>query len=155
MRSFPKTLLLGMLGLGLSSVASPAGAQVKACALITRAEAAQILAKPAVANAQVVSTDDEDCSYLGSGFDIHTELLKSVPGWTASMKNLIKQGKAEPVDGIGEEAAYSKDGNGDYLVVARKANRIVTVTMYASDWSAAEARPKLIKLLSLAAGKLR
>jgi hypothetical protein len=129
-------------------------AQVTACSLISAADAAKILAKPALATAKVISTDDEDCGYLGAGFDIHTELLKSVPGWSAWRQDLIKKGKADPVDGIGDEAAFTKDGNGDYGVVARRGNRIVTVTMYASEGSATDARPKLVKLAAHAVGKL-
>ena len=86
--------------------------------------------------------------------DIHTELLKNAAGWTAAMKNQIKAGKAEAIDGIGEEAAYTKDGNRDYVPVTRKGNRIVTVTLYSSNWSEADAKPKLIKLATLAVGKV-
>jgi hypothetical protein len=152
MPSFTRFLLLGLGGLALP--VANAAAQVKACELITRAEAAQILAKPAVANAQVISPDEEDCGYLGSGMDVHTELLKNAAGWTAAMKNQIKQGKAEGIDGIGEEAAYTKDGNRDYVLVTRKGNRIVTVTLYSANWSEADAKPKLIKLATLAVGKV-
>jgi hypothetical protein len=147
--------MLAIFALGSSAAVADAGAQVKACDLITRAEAAQVLAKPAVASAQAVSPDDEDCGYLGSGMDVHTELLKNAAGWTAAMKNQIKQGKAEAVDGIGEEAAYTKDGNHDYVLVTRKANRIVTVTLYSANWSEADAKPKLIKLATLAVAKVR
>lgn len=155
MRSSAGTILLSVAILLLSGALTHLAAQVQACSLITRAEAAQILAKPELANAKVISDDEEDCSYLGSGFDVHTELLKSVPGWSAWRKDLIKQGKAEALDGIGDEAAFSKDGNGDYFVVARKGNRIVGVTMYESEGSAAQLKPKLIKLVTVAVAKLR
>jgi hypothetical protein len=138
----------------LAGAVSPLGAQVKACSLLTRAEAAQILNKPAVATAQVISTEDGECGYLGAGFDIHTEVLPSVSGWSRSLKDQIKQGKAEAVAGLGEEAAFTKDGNGDYLVVSRKGNRIVTVTMYAREGSAAQLKPLLIKLVAAAVAKL-
>lgn len=155
MRSSARTILLSVAVLPLSGALTRVAAQVKACSLLTRAEAAQILAKPALASAQVVTDDEQDCGYLGSGFDVHTEVLKSVPGWSASRKDLINRGQAEAVAGIGDEAAYAKDGNGDYLVVARKGNRIVTVTMYASEGSAAQLKPKLIKLVTAAVAKLR
>lgn len=155
MRWFAQALIRGIVILSCSAALSNAAAQVTACSLISAADAARILAKPAIATAKVISTDDEDCGYLGSGFDIHTELLKSIPGWSSWRQDLIKKGRAEAVDGIGDEAAFSKDGNGDYALVARKGNRIVTVTMYASEGSAAEARPKLVKLVTFAVGKLR
>ena len=141
MRSSAGTILLGVAILPLSGLLSQSVPQVSACSLITRAEAAQILAKPALANAQVISEDEQDCGYLGSGFDVHTELLRSVPGWSAWRRDLIKRGEAEAVEGIGDEAAFTKDGNGDYGVVARKNDRIVTVTMYASEGSAAQLKP--------------
>jgi hypothetical protein len=50
---------------------------------------------------------------------VHTGLLKAVPGWSGWKHGLIKEGKAETVEGIGDEAAFAKDGNGDDLVVAR------------------------------------
>lgn len=154
MRSVARTILLGAALLPLSGALAHVGAQVNACALITRAEAAELLGKPALATAQVVSTDDEDCGYLGSGFDVHTERLESVSGWSSYRKDLIKQGRAEAVDGLGDEAAFSKDGNGDYGLVARKGDRIVTVTMYASEGSPAELKPKAIMLLKAAIAKL-
>ena len=154
MRSIGSRRCTGGLLLLLSAGLEPLAAQVKACSLLSRAEAAQLLAKPAIATSKVVSDDEQDCSYLAAGFDLHTEVLKSVSGWSASMKNMIKQGRAEAVSGIGEEAAFTKDGNGDYLVVARKGNRIVTVTIYASEGSAAELKPKLIALTRAAAARL-
>ena len=154
MRSAVCTIQLSVVMLLMSGTQTPLTSQIQACSLITRSEAAQILAKPELASAQVIAVDEEDCGYLGSGFDIHTELLKSVPGWSAWKNDLIKQGKAEAVEGIGDEAAFSKDGNGDYLVVARKGDRIVTVTMYASEGTAAQLKPKLIQLATVAMGKL-
>jgi hypothetical protein len=155
MRKHNSVLLIGIASLTYSALSSSAPAQVNACSLITAAEAAQILGKPALAKARVISTDDEDCGYLGSGFDIHTEVLPSVSGWSASRKKLIQEGKAESVEGVGEEAAFMKDGNGDYGIVARKGNRIVTVTMYASEGAPAELKPKLMKLITAAVAKVR
>jgi len=155
MRSCAGATLFSAASLLLSGAVTAAAPQVTACSLITRAEAAQILAKPALTNAQVISVDEQDCGYLGSGFDLHTELLNSAAGWSAWRNDLIKQGKAEAVDGIGDEAAFSKDSNGDYFVVARKGNRIVTVTIYASEGAAAQLKPKLIKLVMAAMAKLR
>jgi hypothetical protein len=154
MRSSTRTIVLGVATLALSGALTPLAAQGDACSLLSRAEAAQILGKPALANAQVISADEQDCGYMGAGFDIHTEVLTSVPGWSAWRKDLIKQGKAEAVDGIGDEAAYTKDGNGDYGVVARKGNRIVTVTMYSSEGSPAQLKPSLIKLVTAAVAKV-
>lgn len=153
MRSSARTSFVIAI-LWASAAVSRVDAQVTACSLLPAAEAAQILGKPAVAKAKVISTDEGDCSYLGSGFDIHTELLKSASGWSASVKNLVKQGRAEAVAGIGDEAAFSKDGNGDYALVSRKGDRIVTITMYASEGTAAELKPKLIKMVTAAVGKL-
>jgi hypothetical protein len=148
--------IIGVVASGLLAAgASPAQSQVKACSLLTRADAAQILAKPAIATAQVITDDEEDCGYLLAGFDLHTEVLRSTAGWSSSVKQEISQGKAESVAGIGDEAVFSKDGNGDYLIVARKGNRIVTVTMYASEGSAAVVKPKLVKLVTAAVAKLK
>jgi len=154
MRSIRRAVPVTVAVLLLSGRFESPAAQVNACSLVTRAEAAEVLGKPDIAKAQVISVDEEDCGYLGSGFDIHTELLKSVPGWSAWRNGLIKEGRAESVDGVGDEAAFTKDGNGDYLIVARKGNRIVTLTMYASEGSAADLKPKLLKLVKAAVSKL-
>lgn len=155
MRSVARTILPSLVVLFLSGGLALLPAQFKACSLLPPAEAAQILAKPALASAQVITDDEQDCGYLGSGFDLHTEVLRSVPGWSAWRLDLIKQGKAEAVPGIGDEAAFTKDGNGDYLIVARKGNRIVTVTMYSTEGSAAQLKPQLIKLITAAVAKVR
>jgi hypothetical protein len=154
--TFPaRVVLAGIATLFWTGGHDQAAAQVNACSLISAAEAAAILGKPELAKARVISTGDEDCGYLGSGFDIHTEVLKSVSGWTAWRQELIKQGKAEAVDGVGDEAAFTRDGNGDYGIVARKGNRIVTVTMYESEGTAAQVKPRLDKLIRAAMAKLR
>jgi hypothetical protein len=128
--------------------------QTTACSLLSRAEAAEIIGKPAVATSMVITDDEQDCGYLGSGFDLHTEVLSSPAGWSAWSAELIEEGRAEAVEGIGDEAVFTTDGNGDHLIVARKGNRIVTVTMYASEGGAAEVKPRLVRLVSSAVSKV-
>jgi hypothetical protein len=149
------SILLGTVILLSSTVGSRADAQTPACTLIPAAEAAQILGKPAAAKAQTVTNDEQDCGYMGLPFDLHTEVLKSPSGWSAAMKEQIKKGKAEAVNGIGDEAAFTKDGNGDYVLVSRKANRIVTVTIYASEGTADALKPKLIKMATAAVARVK
>jgi len=154
MRPIARTALLGVAFFLLSGQLVHAAAQATACALLSRADAARILAKPAIKTAQVITDDEEDCGYLAAGFDLHTEQLRSVPGWSAWKKGLIAKGQAEAVDGVGEEAAMTKDGNGDFVMVARKGGRIVSVTMYADQWPADQVKPALLELLKAAVGKL-
>lgn len=128
--------------------------QTTACSLLSRAEAAEILGKPEIATGMIITDDEQDCGYMGAPFDLHTELLGSSAGWSAWRAELIEKGQAEAVAGLGDEAAFTTDGLGDYLIVARKGSRIVSVTMYASEGSAGELKPRLERLVSAALAKL-
>jgi hypothetical protein len=71
------------------------------------------------------------------------------------VKKEIQAKRAEAVDKIGDEAAFTTDGNGDFVMTSRKGNRIVTVTMYSNRTTRADAKPKLVKLLTAAVSKVR
>ena len=128
---------------------------VDPCNLITKAEAAQILAKPEILKAQSMPPQDGTCGYLGAPFDVHTEILKSPSGWSAMVKKEIQEKRAETADKIGDETVFTIDGNGDYVLTSRKADRIVSVTIFKDKMSLAEAKPKLAKMLTVAVSKLR
>jgi hypothetical protein len=148
--------MLAAAVLSVSAADSRLSAQdVDPCNLISKAEAAEILAKPEILKAKSMPAQDGTCGYLGAPFDVHTEILKSPSGWSASAKKLIQDKKAEPVEKIGDEAVFTTDGNGDFVMTSRKANRIVTVTMFSDKTTRAEAKPKLVKLLTLAVSKIR
>jgi hypothetical protein len=157
MHSFVRTSLIATIVLPLAAAGTGLSAQkaLDPCTLITKAEAAQILKKPEIAKAQSIASGDDTCGYLGAGFDVHTEVLKSPSGWSATMKKMIQEKKAERVDKIGDEAAFVIDGNRDYSMIARKGERMVNVTIFRDNATLAEAKPKLVQLLTLAVSKLR
>ena len=156
MRRYFQALLFTAVVLPLSALDTQLSAQdVDPCNLITKAEAAQILAKPEILKAKSMPPQDGTCGYLGAPFDVHTEVLKSPSGWSAAAKKLIGEKKAEAVDKIGDEAFFTTDGNGDYVMTSRKGNRIVTVTMFSDKTNRAEAKPKLVQLLTAAVSKVR
>jgi len=155
MRLSVRTTLFCIAVLCLSAARTRLAAQqIEACKLVTAAEAAQLLGKPAIAKAQVVSPDKDTCGYMGAGFDVHTEVLKSPSGWSAQLKDQIKKGKAEAIAGVGDEAAYMKDGSGDNTAVARKGNQLVTIWIHEDQGTAAQVKPTAIKLLTHAVKKV-
>ena len=156
MRQCFKAFMFAAVVFPLSALESRLSAQdVDPCTLISKAEAAQILAKPEILKAKSMPAQDGTCGYLGAPFDVHTEVLKSPAGWSATAKRLIQEKKAEAVEKIGDEAYFTTDGNGDFVMTSRKGSRIVTVTMFSDKTTKAEAKPSLVKLLTLADGKVK
>ena len=156
MRRYVQTCMVAALVLPISALETRLSAQdVDPCSLITKAEAAQILGNPEILKAKSMPPQDGTCGYLGAPFDVHTETLKSASGWSAMVKKEIQEKRAEPVEKIGDEAAFTTDGNGDFVMTSRKGNRIVTVTMYSNRTTRADAKPKLVKLLTAAVSKVR
>lgn len=156
MRPYSQAFMLAAVVSSLSAIDSRLSAQdVDPCSLVTKAEAAQILGKPEILKAQSMPPQDGTCGYLGAPFDMHTEILKSPSGWSAMVKKQIQEKKAEAVaEKIGDETVFTKDGNGDFVMTSRKGNRIVTITMFSDKTTLAEARPKLVKLLTAAVSKV-
>ena len=99
-------------------------------------------------------TGDGTCAYAGSGFEVHTEELKSPASWTGSMREMIEEKQAERVDRIGDEAVVFVDSNRDYAIASRKGKRIVTVTMYKDQSTLVDAKPVLVELLTRAMSKV-
>lgn len=156
MRGYVQAIMVAVVVLPLSAFETRLSAQdIDPCTLITKAEAAQILGNPDILKAKSMPPQDGTCGYLGAPFDVHTETLKSPAGWTAMVKKEIQEKKAEAVEKIGDEAAFTTDGNGDFVMTSRKGNRIVTVTMYSNRTTRADAKPKLVKLLTAAVSKVR
>ena len=157
MRRHVQAFMVAAIVLPLSAFETRLSAQdVDPCTLITKAEAAQILAKPEILKAKSMPAQDGTCGYLGAPFDVHTEVLQSPSGWSAMVKKRIQEKKAEIVaEKIGDETVFTTDGNGDFVMTARKGNRIVTVTMFSDKTTLAEAKPKLVKLLTAAVSKVR
>ena len=71
------------------------------------------------------------------------------------VKKEIQEKRAEAAEKIGDETVFTTDGNGDYVLTARKGARIVTITMFKDKTTLAEAKPKLAKMLTVAVSKLR
>jgi len=156
MRGYVQAVMVAVVVLPLSALETRLSAQdVDPCTLITKAEAAQILGNPEILKAKSMPPQDGTCGYLGAPFDVHTETLKSASGWSAMVKKEIQAKRAEAVEKIGDEAAFTTDGNGDFVMTSRKGNRIVTVTMYSNRTTRADAKPKLVKLLTAAVSKVR
>jgi hypothetical protein len=128
--------------------------ETKACKLIPRAEAAQILGKPEVATAKVLFDDDNTCNYRGVGFHLEVEEIPDQALWSAGLKSLIKKKEAEAESGIGDEALYT-EREGDPAILARKGTHWVTVTLY-RNWGGKpdQVRPTLRKLARAAVTKL-
>jgi hypothetical protein len=143
-------LVLPLLGLTHRVAAQ----KVEPCALITKAEAARILGKPAIAKAKSVPSGDGTCAYAGAGFEVHTEELQSPASWTGSMREMIEEKRAERVDRIGDEAVVFVDSNRDYAAASRKGKRIVTVTMYKDQSTLVDAKPVLVELLTRAMSRV-
>ena len=128
--------------------------QAKTCALIPRAEAAEILGKKEVATAKALFDDESDCNYRGAGFSLHIEEIPNQAQWSTGIKQLIQQKKAEALSGVGDEAVYT-ERLGDPEIEARKGTHWLTVTLY-RNWGGPkdQVRPTLIKLAKAAVAKL-
>jgi hypothetical protein len=129
----------------------------RACWLVTPAEAAQILGKPELAKGEVIRDDHLSCDYLPAGFDVHVDDPLTPAQRSAALRESIKQGKAEPVSGIGDEAAFSaanaQNHNTSELIVL-KGSRRVSATIFRWDGPPAQIRPTLVNLARTALTKL-
>ena len=120
MRRYVQAVMVAVVVLPLSALETRLSAQdVDPCTLITKAEAAQILGNPEILKAKSMPPQDGTCGYLGAPFDVHTETLKSASGWSAMVKKEIQAKRAEAVEKIGDEAAFTTDGNGDFVMTSR------------------------------------
>ena len=142
-------LVVAFMSLPLVSVRAQTG---EACSLITRAEAAQILGKPQLATAKVV-TDDNDCVYQGSGFLLRITEVNPTK-WSKALQPLIKSKVAESVSGLGDEAVFTTDGP-DSVLLMRKGTHELLLKLY-HDWGGAPAqvKPTLMKLGKTAVARL-
>lgn len=145
------TFVVALMSLPLAAAAGQTG---KACALMTPAEAAQILGKPKIATTKPVSFDDKQCFYGESGFLVLELENMDAAQQKAGLKSLVRDNKAEPVSGVGDEAVFWQIG--DSLLMVRKGIRLVTVTL-ARNWGGppAQLRPTLVKVARTALAKLR
>jgi hypothetical protein len=129
----------------------------RACWLVTPAEAAQILGKPELANGELIRDDHLDCDYLPAGFDVHVDDQLTPAQRSAGLRESIKQGKAEAVSGIGDEAAFSaanaQNHNTSELIVL-KGSRRVSATIFRWDGPSAQIKPTLVNLAKTALTKL-
>lgn len=133
-------------------LAMAAGQTVKACSLLTPAEAARILGRPSVGPTKFLS-DDKQCFY-GDNASLVVELEDmDATQQRAGLKSYVRNNKAEPVSGVGDEAVFWQIG--DSLIMARKGTRVVTVTL-ARNWGGppAQLRPTLVKVAKTALAKL-
>jgi hypothetical protein len=144
-----------VLGFVLAPLTAGTAQKAQACALVPRADVAKILGKPKLATSKSPLDDDSDtgCRYQGAGFHLDTQEVG--PGWSGALKKMIKSGEAQPVSGIGDEAAFIKNAGGSLVLGARKGLHIVSVTMD-DDWDgpADQLKPTMIKLVKLAAARL-
>jgi hypothetical protein len=144
------TVVAALMSLPLATIAGQTG---KVCSLMTTAEAAQILGRPKVAATKPVSFDDKQCFYGENGFLVLELENMDAAQQKAGLKSLVKQNKAEPVSGVGDEAVFWEIG--DSLLMVRTGTRLVTVTL-ARNWGGPPAalRPTLIKVAKTALAKL-
>jgi len=126
--------------------------EANTCKLIPRAEAAQILGKPQIATAKVI-TDDSDCVYQNAGFLLRITEVNPAK-WSAALQPLIKNKVAESVSGLGDEAVFTTDGP-DSVLLMRKGTHELWLKLY-HDWGGAPAqvKPTLTKLGKTAVAKL-
>lgn len=144
-------VVVALMSIPLAAISGQTG---KVCSLMTTAEAAQILGRPKVAATKPVSFDDKQCFYGESGFLVLELEDMDAAQQKAGLKSLVKQNKAEPVSGIGDEAVFWQIG--DSLLMVRKGIRLVTVTL-SRNWGGppAQLRPTLLKVAKTALAKLR
>lgn len=144
-------VVMALMSLPFAAVAGQTG---KVCSLMSTAEAAQILGRPKVAATKPVSFDDKQCFYGESGFLVLELEDMDAAQQKAGLKSLVKQNKAEPVSGVGDEAVFWAIG--DSLLMVRTGTRLVTVTL-SKNWGGppAQLRPTLLKVARTALAKLR
>ena len=133
-------------------LAGLAGQTSKACSLVTPAEAAHILGRPHVAPLKLLS-DDEQCFYGENGYLIVEIEEMDAAQRKAGLKPYVRDNKAEPVSGVGDEAVFWQIG--DSLIIARKGAQLVTVTL-TRNWGGppAQLRPTLVKVAKTALARL-
>ena len=136
--------------------AATAAQTSRACWLVRPAEAAQLLARPDLADGQVMQDDHLTCDYLHAGFDVHVEDLPTPAPRRAALERAIEQGTAEAVSGIGDEAAFSPELQTKKWpsLVVLKGSRAVTVSTRPGTVPAAQVKPTLMKLATAALAKL-
>jgi hypothetical protein len=145
------TVVVALASVPLATIAGQTG---KVCSLMTIAEAAQILGRPKVAATKPVSFDDKQCFYGDGGFLVLELEDMDAAQQRAGLKSLVRQNKAEPVSGVGDEAVFWEIG--DSLLMVRKGTQLVTVTL-SRNWGGppAQLRPTLMKVAKTALAKLR
>jgi hypothetical protein len=150
----------------LAAQTKASGASAKtphACRVLSQTEIARITGRPGIGDTRLLPSSPGDmpegasgCGYLGEGLHAHVERLNSVPGWSAAVASEIKQGKAQKVTGIGDEAVFKNNGTGGYALTLRVGANMMTYTVQASDWGSQEKVKGLLQALGKAAApKLR
>jgi hypothetical protein len=129
----------------------------RACWLVTPQEAAQILGKPELANGESMRDDRLECNYLHGGFDVHVDDQLTPAQRSAALRQSIKQGKAESVSGIGDEATFSaanaQNHNTSELDVVKGSHSLI-VTIFRWSGPTDQIKPTLVKLANTALAKL-
>lgn len=146
-----------VLVLAATPLANLAAQSSRACWLVTPQEAAQILGKPELATGELIADDHLECNFLHAGFDVHVDDQLTPALRSARLRESIKQGKAEAVAGIGDEAAFSaanaQNHNTSKLVVI-KGSRSLSVTIFRWSGPSAQIKPTLMNLAKTALPKL-
>lgn len=129
----------------------------RACWLVTPQEAAQVLGKPELANGELIRDGYLTCDYLHAGFDVHVDDSRTPAQQSAALRASIKQGKAEPVSGIGDEAAFSpanaENHNTSELVVLKGSHSLI-VSIFRWSGPADQIKPTLFNLAKTALPRL-
>lgn len=148
------TLVLVLLGTPRANLVAQSS---RACWLVTPQEAAQILGKPELANGEMIRDGYLTCDYLHAGFDVHVDDTRTPAQQSAALRSSIKAGKAEPVAGIGDEAAFSpatpQNHNTSELVVL-KGSHSLSVSIFRWSGPADRIKPALFNLAKTALPKL-
>ena len=147
--------------LALALVVAPrtdlAAQRSRACWLVTPQEAAQILGKPELASGELIRDDYLECDYLRAGFDVHVDDALTPAQRSAALRATIRQGKAEAVSGIGDEAAFSAANAENHKtseLVVLEGSHSLRVSIFRWSGSPEQIKPTLMKLARTALPKL-
>lgn len=146
-----------VLALLLLTTNANLGAQrSRACWLVTPSEVAEILGKPELASGTSIDDDRLECNYLAAGIDVHLDDLLTPAQRSAALKESIKQGKAEAIAGIGDEAAFSpaSKNRGTSALVVLVGSRRLTTSIFRWNGPTEQIEPTLVKLAKAALTRL-
>ena len=142
---------------GQQKAPAPAGAtsdRIRACSLLTKAEAKKLLQWPSMLDQlpieeEPLGTTGSSCNYPNA----HVQVMAFTPQFAEAMR---KQGKLEPVSGVGDEAFFRENRAGYAEVYVQVGQRVVTVQKDVGPQEKMEsAKATAVALASALIAKLR